>query len=51
MLGYDDGGAARAKEAGEVGKRMRVMNVNDVGPFPRGRNVTGGDFLRTQGCE
>ena len=51
MLGDDDRRPAGAEQAGDVGQRVGVVHVDDVGLLPRGRDVAGGDLLGAQGGE
>jgi len=45
MLGHYDRGSPCAEETGHIGQGMRMVQVNDVRPFPGGRDITRRDFL------
>ena len=48
MLGDDHGRAAGPEQAGDVGQRMRVMEVDDVRPLPGGGDVARRDLLAAE---
>ena len=48
VLGHDHRGVPGAQQAGQIGERVGMMDVDDVGPFPGGRNVARGNLLRAK---
>src|SRR5687767_14961718 len=48
VLSHYDWSAARPEQARQVGQWVRMVQMDDVGPFPGGGDIAGSDFLGAQ---
>jgi hypothetical protein len=48
VLSYHNRSSSSAKKTRKIGQRMRVMHVNDIGPFPCGGDISRRDLLRAE---